>query len=78
MLADHTKWGVVGIASIARLDQADVLVTDSHLEAEVYATLAAHVGRIVVAHGGAQGDAAAPVVAGGVRATPGEAATRAH
>ena len=29
VLADHTKWGVIGIASIARLDQADVLVSDT-------------------------------------------------
>ena len=24
VVADHTKWGVIGISSIARLDQADV------------------------------------------------------
>src|SRR4051794_21089912 len=78
VLADHTKWGVVGIASIARLDQADVLVTDSHLEPDAYATLDEHVGRIVVAHGVAEGDDAAPAIAGGVRAMPGEAAARAH
>lgn len=28
VLADHTKWGVVGLSSIAELDQAAVLVTD--------------------------------------------------
>ena len=28
VVADHTKWGVIGISSIARLDQADVLITD--------------------------------------------------
>ncbi len=28
VIADHSKWGVIGIASIARLDQADVLVSD--------------------------------------------------
>jgi DeoR/GlpR family transcriptional regulator of sugar metabolism len=32
VVADHTKWGVIGISSIARLDQADVLITDSALE----------------------------------------------
>ena len=32
VVADHTKWGVVGLSSIARLDQADVLITDGHLE----------------------------------------------
>ncbi len=31
VVADHTKWGVIGISSIARLDQADVLITDSGL-----------------------------------------------
>ena len=25
VVADHSKWGVIGISSIARLDQADVL-----------------------------------------------------
>ena len=28
VVADHTKWGVIGISSIARLDQADILITD--------------------------------------------------
>jgi DeoR/GlpR family transcriptional regulator of sugar metabolism len=32
VMADHTKWGVVGIASIARLDQADVLITDNGID----------------------------------------------
>jgi DeoR/GlpR family transcriptional regulator of sugar metabolism len=78
VLADHTKWGVVGIASIARLDEADVLVTDSHLDAEAHATLAEHVGRIIVTHGGSDEEELAPAIAGGVRSTSGEAAARAH
>jgi DeoR/GlpR family transcriptional regulator of sugar metabolism len=32
VIADHSKWGVVGIASIARLDQADVIISDRHLD----------------------------------------------
>jgi DeoR/GlpR family transcriptional regulator of sugar metabolism len=32
VLADHTKWGVVGIASVARLDEADVLISDAGLD----------------------------------------------
>jgi DeoR/GlpR family transcriptional regulator of sugar metabolism len=32
VVADHMKWGVIGISSIARLDQADVLVSDSGLD----------------------------------------------
>jgi DeoR/GlpR family transcriptional regulator of sugar metabolism len=39
VLADHTKWGVLGIASIARLDQADVLITDSRLDPAALAIL---------------------------------------
>ena len=31
VVADHSKWGVIGISSIARLDEADTLVTDSGL-----------------------------------------------
>jgi DeoR/GlpR family transcriptional regulator of sugar metabolism len=47
--ADHTKWGVVGLSSIARLDQADVLITDGHLDAAAREILAAHVGELVEA-----------------------------
>jgi DeoR/GlpR family transcriptional regulator of sugar metabolism len=32
VVADSSKWGVIGISSIARLDEADTLVTDSGLE----------------------------------------------
>ena len=32
VVADHTKWGVIGISSFARLDQADVLVSDIGLD----------------------------------------------
>jgi DeoR/GlpR family transcriptional regulator of sugar metabolism len=31
VLADSSKWGVIGISSIARLDEADTLVTDTGL-----------------------------------------------
>ena len=34
VVADHTKWGVIGISSIARLDQADVLITDAGIDAD--------------------------------------------
>jgi DeoR/GlpR family transcriptional regulator of sugar metabolism len=33
VLADHTKWGTVGISSIVPLDRADVLITDDGLDA---------------------------------------------
>ena len=32
--ADSTKWGVVGLCSMARLDDVDVVVTDDGLDAE--------------------------------------------
>jgi DeoR/GlpR family transcriptional regulator of sugar metabolism len=47
--ADHSKWGTVGISTIAPLDRCDVLVTDSGTDPAVRATLAEHVGRLVVA-----------------------------
>ena len=48
IVADHTKWGVIGISSIARLDQADVLVTDSGLSPEARSTLDSEVRRLIV------------------------------
>lgn len=48
VVADHTKWGVVGIATIARLDQADVLITDAGLDADAQATLGGAVRNLVV------------------------------
>jgi DeoR/GlpR family transcriptional regulator of sugar metabolism len=48
VVADHTKWGVVGISSIARLDEADVLITDDKLDGDAAATLEGCVGRLVV------------------------------
>ncbi len=48
VVADHTKWGVIGISSIARLDQADVLVTDGGLMPEARAILQREVHRLVI------------------------------
>jgi DeoR/GlpR family transcriptional regulator of sugar metabolism len=48
VVADHTKWGVIGLSSIARLNQADVLITDSGLNATAREELAAHVKELVV------------------------------
>lgn len=49
VLADHTKWETVGISTIARLDDADVLVTDSGLDGPARAALAERVGELVLA-----------------------------
>ena len=48
VLADHTKWGVVGIASIGDLDQADVLISDQALGADARALLLDTVGELVL------------------------------
>src|SRR3954466_6558595 len=49
VVADHTKWGIVGLSTIAELGRADVLVTDDGLPGEARATLAEHVGELMVA-----------------------------
>jgi len=62
VVADHTKWGVVGLSSIARLDQADVLITDGHLEADAREVLQAQIRELVEAR---------PPDIGGAMAMPG-------
>ena len=49
VVADHSKWGLVGIASIANLDQADVLITDSGMDADTLAILSDAVPDVIVA-----------------------------
>src|ERR1700761_4086820 len=48
VLADHTKWGVVSLASFAPVEKVNVLVTDALFPAEARAALAGRVGEIVV------------------------------
>ncbi|MFD7296685.1 DeoR/GlpR family DNA-binding transcription regulator [Streptomyces sp. NPDC059897] len=48
VVADHTKWGTVGLSSFASLDQVDTLVTDGGLQVEARAEVAEHM-RLVVA-----------------------------
>jgi DeoR/GlpR family transcriptional regulator of sugar metabolism len=49
VVADHTKWGVVGLSSIAALDEADILITDDELAPDVRDFLAEQVGELIVA-----------------------------
>jgi len=49
VMADHTKWGVVGLSSFARLEDADTLITDAALPAEARALLTDRVGKLLVA-----------------------------
>ncbi len=46
--ADSTKWGVVGLSTMARLDEVDVLVTDEGLDPEARRVLEARVGRLLL------------------------------
>jgi DeoR/GlpR family transcriptional regulator of sugar metabolism len=48
VVADHSKWGVIGISSIARLDQADVLVTDAGLVPEARVILTDAVRELII------------------------------
>jgi DeoR/GlpR family transcriptional regulator of sugar metabolism len=48
VLADHTKWEMVGIATITPLDEADILITDIGLAAEARVQLAERVGELIV------------------------------
>jgi DeoR/GlpR family transcriptional regulator of sugar metabolism len=48
VLADHTKWGVVSLASFAPLEKVNVLVTDVLLPSDAHAALDGRVGEIVV------------------------------
>ncbi|MFM9371995.1 DeoR/GlpR family DNA-binding transcription regulator [Streptomyces sp. Da 82-17] len=57
VVADHTKWGTVGLSSFATLDQVDTWVTDAGLPGEVRTEIAERVDRLVVAGEGAGVDA---------------------
>ncbi|HCT79451.1 MAG TPA: DeoR family transcriptional regulator [Micromonosporaceae bacterium] len=50
VLADHSKWDLLGISTIADLSDAHVLVTDSGLPSSARATLTDFVGELVIAN----------------------------
>ncbi|MFI6288294.1 DeoR/GlpR family DNA-binding transcription regulator [Streptomyces sp. NPDC051018] len=52
VVADHTKWGTVGLSSFARLAEVDTLVTDAGLSAAAREEIEEHLpGGLVVAGG---------------------------
>jgi DeoR/GlpR family transcriptional regulator of sugar metabolism len=61
VLADHTKWGVIGLSAIAALSDASILVSDSGLTAEAREVIEGTVGELIIAdsHGSGSADAAA-------------------
>ncbi|MGW0629062.1 DeoR/GlpR family DNA-binding transcription regulator [Streptomyces sp. NPDC002758] len=52
VVADHTKWGTVGLSSFATLEQIDTLVTDAGMPEEAREEISEHL-RLVVAGEGA-------------------------
>ncbi|MFH8793454.1 DeoR/GlpR family DNA-binding transcription regulator [Streptomyces sp. NPDC017941] len=54
VVADHTKWGTVGLSSFAALGQVDTLVTDAGLPGRARAEIAEHLRRLLIA--GVPGD----------------------
>jgi DeoR/GlpR family transcriptional regulator of sugar metabolism len=59
VMADHSKWGVIGISAIARLDEAETLISDAALASDARAALEGVVRLVLVdAHVGLVNDAA--------------------
>jgi DeoR/GlpR family transcriptional regulator of sugar metabolism len=59
VLADHTKWGVVGLARMAALAEASIVVSDSGLTTEAREALEGTVGELIIADKRGFGSAAA-------------------
>jgi DeoR/GlpR family transcriptional regulator of sugar metabolism len=49
VLADHTKWGVIGLSAIAALTDASILVSDSRLTPEARQEIEETVGELLIA-----------------------------
>jgi DeoR/GlpR family transcriptional regulator of sugar metabolism len=49
VLADHTKWGVVGLSQIVALSEVGTFVTDDGLDPDAQAVIANRVGELIVA-----------------------------
>ncbi|MFI7117342.1 DeoR/GlpR family DNA-binding transcription regulator [Amycolatopsis sp. NPDC049868] len=49
VLADHTKWGIVGISTIAGLEEADVVVSDDGLSDNARETLTEQARELMIA-----------------------------
>jgi DeoR/GlpR family transcriptional regulator of sugar metabolism len=56
VVADHTKWGVVGLSQIATLDAVDLLVTDDGIGPRERQTLSKAVGELIVVPAAGEND----------------------
>jgi DeoR/GlpR family transcriptional regulator of sugar metabolism len=52
VLADHTKWGKVGFSTFARLNEADLLITDSAIESDTLTEMREYVPAVEVVESG--------------------------
>ncbi|GAB3499524.1 DeoR/GlpR family DNA-binding transcription regulator [Flexivirga lutea] len=57
VVADHSKWGIIGLSTIATLDAVDTLVTDAQLDEDARRAIGRHQVNLVVA---ARDDISAP------------------
>jgi DeoR/GlpR family transcriptional regulator of sugar metabolism len=48
VLADHTRWAAIGIATVAEFRQAHTLISDTGLPADARATIAGQVGELLL------------------------------
>jgi DeoR/GlpR family transcriptional regulator of sugar metabolism len=48
VLADSTKWGVVGLSSMAALSDASIIISDTGVSAQASAQLADHCDELVL------------------------------
>lgn len=55
VVADHTKWGTVGLSTFASLEEVDILVTDDGMPETVRAEIREYLPELVVADGEADG-----------------------
>jgi DeoR family transcriptional regulator, fructose operon transcriptional repressor len=46
VLADHTKWGLLGISTIASLEDADEVISDAGLGADAQKILGEQIGKV--------------------------------
>ena len=70
VVADHSKWGIVGLSTIATLDQVDVLVTDADLDPTARRTVSQQVGQLVIAPAPAPTAPAAPAASSAAATEP--------
>ena len=54
--ADHTKWGVTGVSTIAPLSAADTVITDTLLDAQARAVLATEAREVILAGSASDGE----------------------